>query len=520
MNRIRTGLMLVLLLVFVGANVSLAEEPKKEESNPFQGTWLFDKAARGKASQLTGVWYSQLTVTRDRFSISKFLDLEKPLTGKFIFNSKTNPQSIDLKLDEYEISEDGLTITIPSCTLPGIYQIEGDRLQIHFPMQVDGKRPESFETKGDRLMEMELVKAPADFKEFPKQISVKVTGMDRQPVNGATITTIMTRQENREKKEEKPQWVYEDSVKTNTNGIAKVEYEKLRNCSIIVHDIPQNQMRITPISPVSLLKGEVNVPLKPACRVSGELICEQLKNLGKPIEWTNVYLIEGDKTIARCSSFQGKFEFIVPPGNYTLSAHGSDLKRKEITMTVPPDKSTWIVEPIHLKATSFVSLQGQPAPELKGIVGWKGKKVKLSDLKGKYVLLDFWGHWCGPCVYSMPVLIELHEKYADKGLAIVGVHFDNDGEIDTEAKLDEKLTSIRKGLWKGKDLPFPTALVNGTPKGEGDNRTRGVTAEQYGILGYPTTILIDKEGKVVGKFHARDIKDASEKIEKLLKKEK
>jgi thiol-disulfide isomerase/thioredoxin len=154
---------------------------------------------------------------------------------------------------------------------------------------------------------------------------------------------------------------------------------------------------------------------------------------------------------------------------------------------------------------------------LEGVVGWKGDKVKLADLKGKYVLLEFWGYWCGPCVYSMPVLFELHEKFADKGLAIVGVHLDLEGEVDTPAKYDDKIASIKKKLWKGKSLPFPVALTSGKriDSGEGD-AVRGGAAAQYGILGYPTTILIDREGKVVGKFNARDAKKAVAEIEKLL----
>jgi thiol-disulfide isomerase/thioredoxin len=167
-----------------------------------------------------------------------------------------------------------------------------------------------------------------------------------------------------------------------------------------------------------------------------------------------------------------------------------------------------------------VLLQGQPAPELAGVMGWKGNKATLAELKGKYVLLEFWGFWCGPCVHSMPVLIELHEKFADQGLAIVGVHLDIDGEIDTAAKLDDKIAGFKKDLWKGKDLPFPGALTSGKRVGEGDERTRGGAAEQYGVLAYPTTILIDRDGKVVGQFHARDAKDACEQVEKLLNAKK
>jgi thiol-disulfide isomerase/thioredoxin len=107
----------------------------------------------------------------------------------------------------------------------------------------------------------------------------------------------------------------------------------------------------------------------------------------------------------------------------------------------------------------------------------------------------------------MPVLIELHEKYADKGLAVVGVHVDIDGEVETAEKLDARIAGFRKDLWKGKALPFPIALASGARSG--DDAKRGGPVAQYGVSGFPTTLLIDRDGKVVGQFHARDIKAAS-----------
>jgi thiol-disulfide isomerase/thioredoxin len=152
------------------------------------------------------------------------------------------------------------------------------------------------------------------------------------------------------------------------------------------------------------------------------------------------------------------------------------------------------------------------------VVGWKGKPVNLSEFKGKYVLLEFWGYWCGPCVASMPVLIELHEKYADKGLAIVGVHVDGNGEVDTALKLEEKVASYVKESWKGKTIPFSVALASGKRIGEGDSAKRGGPPLQYGVQHYPTCILIDRDGNVVDEFNAQDIKEASAEIEKLLEK--
>jgi hypothetical protein len=116
----------------------------------------------------------------------------------------------------------------------------------------------------------------------------------------------------------------------------------------------------------------------------------------------------------------------------------------------------------------------------------------------------------------MPVLIDLHERFADKGLSIIGVHVDGDDGVDTAAKLDEKIAGYKKRLWHGKDIPFPVALTSGKWLGDQDAGSRGLAAAQYGVLSYPTTVLIDREGNVVGRFHARDAKAAAAEVEKLL----
>ncbi len=82
----------------------------------------------------------------------------------------------------------------------------------------------------------------------------------------------------------------------------------------------------------------------------------------------------------------------------------------------------------------------------------------------------------------MPVLIDLHEKFHDKGLAIVGVHLDLDGEVDSVEKLNEKVATHKKKLWSDRDLPFPNALISATVEKsqDGEAGTAGVTT-QYGV---------------------------------------
>ncbi len=156
----------------------------------------------------------------------------------------------------------------------------------------------------------------------------------------------------------------------------------------------------------------------------------------------------------------------------------------------------------------MAKLIGQPAPEIADVAAWKdGKPLKLADLRGKYVLLEFFGYWCGPCVHYMPEIFKLHDRFSKRGLVVIGVHvgLENDS-IDSADKLDAALAESRKDLWGGRDLPFPVAMVaSQRKKYPGAEQTgRCQVAVDYGVQWYPSQVLIDPKGKVVGWFDEKE----------------
>jgi len=118
-------------------------------------------------------------------------------------------------------------------------------------------------------------------------------------------------------------------------------------------------------------------------------------------------------------------------------------------------------------------LGGKQAPKL-SVASWAvSKGVKLAELKGKVVLIDFWGVWCSPCVKALPHMIALHKKYKAKGLVIVGMH--------TEMSKDQLPAFL-----KTTPIPYPIAI---------DGKDRA-TQTDYGVRAFPTMVFIGRKGRV------------------------
>ena len=140
---------------------------------------------------------------------------------------------------------------------------------------------------------------------------------------------------------------------------------------------------------------------------------------------------------------------------------------------------------------------GMPAPDFT-LETPDGTKLSLSDLRGKYVILDFWASWCVPCRKSHPHLIQINQKYKGENFVLLGIASDRKDEVIKKAAQEDKIDWPQMNIYEKRDQQ---KQLN----------------EMYDISAIPTKILIDPEGKIVVKY-VGDSAGLDRELEKIFKK--
>jgi peroxiredoxin len=177
------------------------------------------------------------------------------------------------------------------------------------------------------------------------------------------------------------------------------------------------------------------------------------------------------------------------------STGGEQLADAAVSATVPDMPGGHDDHPLELPKVTLQMIQhlkvGDAAPDFT-LRTLEGRDVKLADFRGKYVLLDFWATWCGPCVAELPNVKQAYDSYHDKGFEIVGLSCDAN---------DEVLNNFTK------DKGMPWVQLREATQTEADNWHP--LAKKFHVDGIPAMFLIDRNG-ILRYVDARE--DLSKKI--------
>jgi thiol-disulfide isomerase/thioredoxin len=261
---------------------------------------------------------------------------------------------------------------------------------------------------------------------------------------------------------------YEKSnKKTDLSGKLECEKEQFYNRSVVA--LKDDQVGIAEI------KSEVvTVKLRPLRTVNIELSSWSAK-----FESAALQVVDADRVIGFGSIGKGKSSFQLPQQDLKLAI----LESLSATVEAKAKRSMTI----RLKPTKWASMIGKSVLTSSSTsYFFEGQRVDGSKLKGKWILLDFWATWCAPCVAEFPKMIEFvrkHPEWKDR-FGIVAIH-SPDGK-SYASKLPE-INNLVRTKWSDQKPNFILAFD-----------AAGDLVKKLGVETYPSTFLIDPEGKLVG----------------------
>ncbi len=216
----------------------------------------------------------------------------------------------------------------------------------------------------------------------------------------------------------------------------------------------------------------VNTPQFDSVRIIAQSRYEDLEK--KQREFVYDFFKQTDETVVPIYAILFAGGFISPENDYAWY----EARLAQFEKTHPRSKYTAYLKKFIEPYAAQANLQiGKTAPDF-SLKTPEGVSLKLSDLRGKYILIDFWASWCAPCRKENPNIVRLHNRFKDKGFDILGVSLDRDSSAWVNAIKDDQLNWSQVS-----DLKY------------WDSEAAGL----YNVTGIPATYLIDPKGVIVGR---------------------
>lgn len=124
-----------------------------------------------------------------------------------------------------------------------------------------------------------------------------------------------------------------------------------------------------------------------------------------------------------------------------------------------------------------------------------GETKSLADYRGKVVVLDFWATWCAPCRFTMPKMIQFHNRHRDQNVVVIGVAVD----VTSRAEIEQFVKEM--------GVNYPIAVDSGAK-----------AKEAYQIRSLPTLFIIDKEGNILRRMEGYDPQNTIQTLEDTVKR--